>query len=163
MSIYSKWVVPRLIECAMRQARLMPYRARVVSAGRGSVLEIGIGSGLNLSLYGPAVAQLVGIDPSSELLAKAAARARDASVDILLVGASAEQLPFGDGSFDCIVMTWTLCSIPRPRAALQEMRRVLHSRGTLLFVEHGLSPEHSVRRCQAWLTPLSPPAPGASH
>jgi ubiquinone/menaquinone biosynthesis C-methylase UbiE len=163
MSLYGKWIVPRLIDCAMRQARLVPYRERAISAARSRVLEIGVGSGLNLAHYGAQVEQVVGIDPSSELLAGARSRARAARPAIMLVRASAERLPFRNASYDAIVMTWTLCSIPDPRAALAEMRRVLHPHGRLLFVEHGLAPEPSVRRWQNWLTPAWRRIGGGCH
>ena len=163
MSLYARWIVPRLIECAMRQARLVPYRERVVSAARGKVLEIGIGSGVNLAHYGPAVQQIVGIDPSSELLVKARSRARAARAAVALVRGSAERLPFRDASFDSIVTTWTLCSIPDPHAALREMRRVLRAEGRLLFVEHGLAPEATIRRWQNWLTPAWRHVAGGCH
>lgn len=163
MGLYRKWVVPRLIDCAMRQDRLAAYRKRVVSAARGTVLEIGIGSGLNAPHYGAAVELVIGIDPSPELLAWARRRSRSAGARIVLATASAELLPFGEGRFDCIVMTWTLCSIPHPATALKEMRRVLKPQGLLLFVEHGLSPEAAVRRWQNWLTPAWRRIAGGCH
>ena len=127
------------------------------------VLEIGVGSGLNLPLYGPAVDRVFALDPSSELLRVAHKQAVDALVPVSLLQASAEQLPFADAAFDTIVMSWTLCSIPNPVAALIEMRRVLKSGGRLLFVEHGLSPEPGVARWQRWLTPCWSHIGGGCH
>jgi SAM-dependent methyltransferase len=117
------------------------YREQIIETGRGLVLEIGVGSGLNLPLYGPAVTRVVGLDPSTELLRLASKRGADAVVPVSRLQGSAEHVPFADAVFDTIVMIWTLCSIPNPIAALTKMRRVLGPGGRLLFVEHGLSPE----------------------
>jgi ubiquinone/menaquinone biosynthesis C-methylase UbiE len=125
------------------------------------VLEIGIGSGLNLPIYGSAVDQVYGIDPSPELLDRASKQM--IRVPVLLVRTSAEQLPFGPAAFDTLVMTWTLCSIPNPSAALAEMRRVLKPGGRLLFVEHGLSHEPGVIRWQHRLTPCWKRIGGGCH
>ena len=120
---------------------------------RGLVLEVGVGSGLNLRFYGRAVDRVCGIDLSPELLRLAHERGADAVVPVSLLPASAEHLPFGVAVFDTIVMTWTLCSIANPVAALIEMRRVLKPGGQLLFVEHGLSAEIRIARWQHRLTP----------
>ena len=118
---------------------------------------------MNLPIYGPAVDQVHGIDPSPELLNRAGQRIADAHVLVLLVRASAERLPFADAAFDTIVMTWTLCSIPEPSAALAEMRRILKPGGRLLFVEHGLSPEPRITRWQHRLTPCWKRIGGGCH
>jgi ubiquinone/menaquinone biosynthesis C-methylase UbiE len=104
-----------------------------------------------------------GFDPSPELLGRASERMADARVPVVLVRASAEQVPFADAAFDTIVMTWTLCSIPDPRAALDEMRRILKPGGRLLFVEHGLSPEPRIIRWQHRLTPCWRRIGGGCH
>lgn len=153
MNLYRRWVVPYLIELAMRQPRLCPYRRRMIAAARGRVLEIGAGSGLNLPLYGARVERVEALDPSAALLQRARPRAAAAGLPVAMVGASAEQLPFGDAVFDTVVTSWTLCSIPDPRAALREMRRVLAPDGHLLFVEHGLAPDRAAARWQHALTP----------
>jgi SAM-dependent methyltransferase len=163
MGLYEKLILPRLLNAAMRDRRLAPYRLRAIGPARGLVLEIGVGSGLNLPLYGPAVDRVFALDPSSELLRVARKQAVDALVPVSLLQASAEQLPFADAAFDTIAMTWTLCSIPNPVAALIEMRRVLKSGGRLLFVEHGLSPEPGVARWQRWLTPCWSHIGGGCH
>jgi ubiquinone/menaquinone biosynthesis C-methylase UbiE len=163
MGFYDKLVVPRLIDLAMRNSRLASYRQRTIGAARGRVLEIGVGSGLNLPLYGAAIDLVCGIDPSPELLSRAGKRLADAPVPVSLVRASAEQLPFPEVVFDTLVMTWTLCSIPNPSAALAEMRRVLKPGGHLLFVEHGMSPEPRVIRWQRRLTPCWKRIGGGCH
>jgi ubiquinone/menaquinone biosynthesis C-methylase UbiE len=163
MGLYEKWVLPRLLDLAMRNDVLDSYRRSTITSARGLVLEIGVGSGLNLSLYGPAVHRVVGLDPSSELLRVATKRAGRALVPLSLVRASAEHIPFADATFDAVVITWTLCSIPNPIAALVEMRRVLKPGGRLLFVEHGLSPETRIARWQHWLTPCWKRIGGGCH
>jgi len=130
---------------------------------RGLVLEVGVGSGVNLPLYGPAVTHVFGLDPSPELLRLASKRATEAVVPVSLLRGSVEQVPFADAVFDAIVMTWTLCSIPNPIAALTEMRRVLKPGAQLLFVEHGLSPEIRTARWQHRLTPYWRRISGGCH
>jgi ubiquinone/menaquinone biosynthesis C-methylase UbiE len=163
MGFYQKLILPRLLDLAMRNTALAGYRQATIGAARGLVLEIGVGSGLNLPLYGAAVDQVYGIDPSPELLDRAGARIAGAQIPISLVRASAEQLPFADVAFDTIVITWTLCSIANPTTALVEMRRVLQPGGRLLFVEHGLSPEPRIMRWQCWLTPCWKRIGGGCH
>ena len=147
----------------MRNHRLDPYRRRAIEAARGLVLEIGVGSGLNLSLYGRSVDRVCAIDTSLELLRVARHREADALVPVSLLRASAEHLPFADAVFDTVVMTWTLCSIANPVAALIGMRRVLKPGGQLLFVEHGLSPEARIARWQHRLTPCWKRIGGGCH
>ena len=163
MGFYRKLVLPRLLDLAMRDSRLAGYRQQTIGAARGLVLEIGVGSGLNLPLYGAAVDRVCGIDPSPELLDRARERIAAARVPVSLIRASAEQLPFRDAAFDTLVMTWTLCSIPNPGAALHEMQRVLKPGGCLLFVEHGLSQEPRIIRWQHRLTPCWKRIGGGCH
>jgi ubiquinone/menaquinone biosynthesis C-methylase UbiE len=118
---------------------------------------------VNLPLYGPAVTRVAGLDPSPELLRLASKRAADVVIPVSLLRASAEDLPLADAVFDTIVMTWTLCSIPNPIAALTDMRRVLRPGGRLIFVEHGLSPEIRVARWQHRLTPYWKRIGGGCH
>jgi ubiquinone/menaquinone biosynthesis C-methylase UbiE len=153
MSFYADRVVPVLIDLAMRNKRLRPYRERIVGAADGRVLEVGVGSGLNLSLYRAGVRRVIALDPSPRLLARARNKAREARVVVEFIQGSAEAMPLDDDSVDTVVMTWTGCSIPDVAAALAEMRRVLRPTGRLLFVEHGRAPELRVARWQAWLTP----------
>ena len=163
MGFYDRWIVPRLLDLAMRSRVLDHYRERTIETARGLALEIGVGSGLNLPLYGPAVTRVVGLDPSTELLRLASRRAGDVVIPVSLLRASAEHLPLADALFDTIVMTWTLCSIPNPIAALMEMRRVLRPGGRLIFVEHGLSPEIRTARWQRRLTPYWKRISGGCH
>ena len=163
MGFYSTWAMPRILDLAMRNQALDHYRRDTIGAARGVVLEVGVGSGMNLPLYGRAVDRVYALDPSTELLDLARHRARDAIVSVSLVRASAEEIPFASSAFDTIVMTWTLCSIPKPSIALAEMRRVLKPGGQVLFVEHGLSPESRVARWQSRITPCWSWISGGCH
>ena len=147
----------------MRRQDLARYRRAAVAAARGRVLEIGVGSGLNFALYGKQVELVYGIDPSARLLAIARRRAAASGIPAELLQASATAIPLSDDAVDTIVMTWTLCSIPDPLAALREMRRVLKPDGNLYFVEHGLSPEPSVERWQHRITPAWRRMAGGCH
>ena len=163
MRFYERWVLPRLLDLTMRNRALDSYRQRTIETARGLVLEVGAGSGLNLPLHGRAVTRVVAVDPSPDLLRLASKRAADVVIPVSLLRASAEDLPVADAVFDTIVMTWTLCSIPNPTAALTEMRRVLKPGGQLLFVEHGLSPEIRTARWQHRLTPYWKRISGGCH
>jgi ubiquinone/menaquinone biosynthesis C-methylase UbiE len=163
MSFYQRHVLPRLLHMAMRQEALLPFRQRVVSAAEGRVLEVGIGSGLNLPLYGPAVRTVIGLDPSEELLRMARERAAAAPVPVELLEASAEAVPLDAASIDTVVTTWTLCTIPDANRALGELRRVLKPGGALLFVEHGRAPEPGVALWQERLDPLWRRIAGGCH
>ncbi len=163
VQFYRTHVLPRLTHLAMRQEQLRPYRERVVSAASGRVLEIGIGSGLNLPLYPEAVDEVIGVDPSPELLRLAAEASRRPGLETDLIKGTAENLPLENGSVDCAVVSWTLCSVAEPKQALAEIRRVLRLGGVLSFVEHGLAPEPRIRRWQQWLTPLWSRCAGNCH
>jgi ubiquinone/menaquinone biosynthesis C-methylase UbiE len=138
----------------MRNKRLRPYRERVAGAAEGRVLDVGIGSGLNLPFYAGQAREIFGLDPSPRLLARAQRQTRHVEISFHLLEGSAERMPLADRSMDTIVMTWTGCSIPEIRTALLDMRRVLKIGGRLLFVEHGRAPEPSVARWQDRLDPL---------
>jgi len=163
MGLYKSRILPRILDLAMRNEALDPYRHKIIGSARGLVLEVGVGSGMNLPLYERAVDSVYGLDPTPELLDLARQRAREAAVPIFLVRASAEEIPFATSVFDTAIMTWTLCSIPKPTIALAEIRRVLKSDGQLVFVEHGLSPEIGVARWQHRLTPCWSWISGGCH
>jgi SAM-dependent methyltransferase len=154
MHIYSKFVLPRLIDLVMRNEETAKQRAKVIPRAAGDVLEIAVGSGLNLPFYGPAVRRLFAVDPSRELLRIARSRTGSAAFPVELVERSAESLPFGDDSMDTVVVTWGLCSMAKPTDALREMKRVLKSSGKLLFVEHGRSPNAAIERWQNRINPF---------
>jgi len=147
----------------MRNKELSTYRQRIAGAAHGRVLEVGIGSGLNLPFYGSAVTEIIGLEPSQSLIELASQRAKAGDKPISFLTASAEAIPLDMGSVDAVVTTWTMCSIPDARAALAEMRRVLRPGGDLLFVEHGRAPDPWVIRFQDWLTPVWRPLAGGCH
>src|SRR5437899_5934150 len=128
-------------------------RAALIPKATGSVLEIGIGSGLNLPFYSSAVTHLRGVDSSAQLLSMARKKIERMAFPVDLVCQSAEQLPVDRASIDTVVTTWTLCSIGDPLQALREMKRVLNAGGRLLFVEHGFAPDPGV---QAWQRRINP-------
>ena len=163
MGFYNRWVVPHLVNMSMRQDRLVPYRQRAIQSARGRVLEIGVGSGLNLPLYGEAVTHVVGLEPSQELLSMATHAAAGAKPPIGFVRGSAEAIPLKAASVDTVVTTWTLCTIPDVTGALAEMRRVLTPAGHLIFVEHGRAPDRRVTWWQDRLTPFWKPIGGGCH
>ena len=163
MNLYDRWVLPPILDLVMRQRPLQKYRREVVAAATGRVLEVGVGSGLNFPLYDKRVETVFGIDPSPRLLAVARRRAAGAGVRAEFLQGSASAIPLADNTMDTVVMTWTLCSIPDPLAALREMRRVLKPHGKLLFAEHGLSPESGIERWQHWLTPIWCRVAGGCH
>jgi ubiquinone/menaquinone biosynthesis C-methylase UbiE len=161
MGLYHDRIMPRLIDLAMRQGRLTPYRQRAISLAQGRVLEIGAGSGLNLAFYSGAVTGILGLDPHPRLLALA--RRKECRIPWTAVEGSAEDIPLDDASVDTVVSTWTLCSIPHVARALGEARRVLRPDGKLVFVEHGLAPDAGVRRWQHRLTPAWKRVAGGCH
>jgi len=163
MGFYNRYILPLVIELLMRQKNFTPIRERVAGAAHGRILEIGIGSGLNLACYSSEVKKIYGVDPSAELLNKASKRVEAGGLSVRLLEASSEKLPFDDQIFDAIVMTFTLCSIPDPGSALGEMRRVLKSDGELLFAEHGRAPDEAVSRWQDRITPLWKKIGGGCH
>jgi len=154
MSLYSKFVLPYLTDFVMRDKAATARRTELVPGASGVVLEIGVGSGLNLPFYSSAVKHLYAVDPSPELLSMARKKADRVAFPAELRCESAEHLSLDGGSVDTIVMTWALCTIPDPASALREMRRVLKPRGRLIFVEHGLSPDSGVRGWQDRLNPI---------
>jgi ubiquinone/menaquinone biosynthesis C-methylase UbiE len=163
MGFYQRYVVPPLTHLAMRQQQLLPFRKQIIGSAEGRVLEIGVGSGLNLPLYGAAATSVIGLEPSPEMLRMARQRASTAPVPVTLLDASAEAIPLDAQSVDTIVTTWTLCSIPNAARALAEMRRVLRPGGALLFVEHGRAPEPGVARWQDRIDPLWSKLAGGCH
>ncbi len=155
MGLYARHVLPRLLEWAMNDRPIMRQRAKVVPLAHGRVLEVGVGSGLNLGFYDKSkVEKVIGLDPSMELNVLARRRAAAAGLDVDWLGLSSEQIPLPDQSIDSIVITYTMCSIPDVGSALLEMRRVLKPGASMYFSEHGAAPDASVRRWQDRINPL---------
>ena len=162
-NLYEKYLLPHLIDVACSQPPMTKLRERYVSQARGRVLEVGIGSGLNLRHYGPEVTSVTGVDPAAELTRKAQKRALEIAAPVDVLGVSGEALPSESATFDTVVCTWTLCSIPDPALAVAEMRRVLTPGGKLIFVEHGLSDEPNIAKWQRRIEPIWKPIGGGCH
>ena len=163
-SWYERHILPYLIDLACGIEPVRQQRDKIVPRAEGRILEIGIGTGLNMCHYDRAkVGKITGLDPAVQMHRLALKRIAQAGLDVDLVGLSAERIPLDDASFDCVVITYTLCSITDPGAALNEMRRVLKPGGRLLFCEHGLAPDESVRRWQDRLTPYWKKIGGGCH
>lgn len=155
MGLYADCLLPKIVHLVCSAKANEEQRGRVIPRAKGIVLEIGIGSGLNLPHYDASrVSRVIGVDPSSEMLRMAERAAESAPFDVELLGLPGEEIPLEDNSVDTVLLTYTLCSIPDTRQALQQMGRVLKPGGRLLFCEHGASPDESVRRWQDRLTPL---------
>jgi ubiquinone/menaquinone biosynthesis C-methylase UbiE len=163
MRFYQDQIVPLLINWSMRQRNLTVYRSHIIPTAEGRVLEIGIGSGLNLPFYSRNVAHVIGLEPSARLLAMARQVEEAGCGSLELIEGSAEAIPLMDASIDTVVTTWTLCSIPDAPRALRDMRRVLRPGGRLLFVEHGRAPDANVVWWQDRLTPVWKRLGGGCH
>lgn len=154
-SWYDRHVLPYVLDLACGIKPVRKQREKVVPLAEGRILEVGIGTGLNLEHYRKEhIEGIVGLDPALEMHRLAVKRMKKAGLTVELVGLSAEKIPFDDATFDTVLITYTLCSIPDPVAALKEMRRMLKPAGKLVFCEHGASPDPKVRRWQDRLTPL---------
>jgi ubiquinone/menaquinone biosynthesis C-methylase UbiE len=149
MGLYQRYLLPRLIQCACGSRVVDRQRRKVVPLAQGEVLEIGFGSGLNLPHYRPGqVGTLWALEPSAEMRALAAPRVAASGLKPRWLDLPGEALPLPDASVDCVVMTYTLCTIPDAGAALAQLKRVLRPGGRLLFCEHGAAPDAGVRRWQ---------------
>jgi SAM-dependent methyltransferase len=161
---WDRHVMPRLIGCACASKPIMKQREKVVPKAAGKVLELGIGGGLNLRYYDPkAVESVAGVDPSAELRERAMAAPRPDGLQVEIREGIAESLPFEAGSFDCVVCTFTLCSVQSPQKALAEAKRVLRPGGRFLYAEHGLAPDASVAAWQRRIEPAWKAIAGGCH
>ncbi len=154
MGIYSRIIFPRLCDWAMRNPRMADLRRQTLSEVDGEILEIGFGTGLNLEHYPEHVRRLTAVDPGVGMSRLARQRVEQSTIDVDLRVQTAEELPFEDKRFDCVVSTWTLCSIREAQRAISEIGRVLRPGGRFLFLEHGLGEDPGVQRWQHRLTPL---------
>ena len=155
--LYDRYVLPRLINWACAQDSINAQRAIVVPKAQGSVLEIGIGSGLNMPFYDKKnVKNIIGIDPGEGVLKLGESRFAKTEIPLEILQESAEQIPLENNSVDTVLLTWAGCSIPDIKTALSEMRRVLKPTGQLVFCEHGRSNEPHIARYQDWLNKVWP-------
>jgi len=150
---YDRVVLPRMLNALMKSPEMTQIRAAQVPKARGRVLEVGVGSGLNLPFYEPGT-QVFAVDPSEELQVYARQVAQANGTDVIFAAQSGEAIPADNNSFDAAVITWTLCTIPDAGKALEEVRRVLKPQGRLVFAEHGVSPEPGVAKWQNRINPV---------
>lgn len=163
-TFYDDHIVPRLIKVACSQEAIGERRAQVVPRARGRVFEIGCGGGLNQQYYDrDRVTGFAGIDPSGKLLEYARAEAARKGWDADIRQGVGEAIPFGDGEFDTVVCTYTLCSVQNGAQVLSEMRRILKPGGTLLYLEHGCAPDEGVRHWQTRIEPVWKRLLGGCH
>jgi ubiquinone/menaquinone biosynthesis C-methylase UbiE len=155
MGFYDNRILPLLIDVGCGTGPIQKQRAKVVPLAEGRVLEVGMGSGLNLSFYDPTRIEFVwGLEPSAGMRRKASPRVAAVPFEIKWLELPGEEIPLDDHSADTVLLTYTLCTIPDFRKALAQMRRVLKPGGKLLFSEHGAAPDASVRAWQDRLNPL---------
>ncbi len=155
MGWYAEHVLPHVIQVACSSDGVSEIRERVVPLATGRVLEVGMGSGLNLPFYDRDRVELVfGLEPSAAMRSKAEPVIESCGLDVRVLDEPGEQIPLDDDSVDSVVLTYTLCSIADWHAALAQMRRVLKPRGNVVFSEHGLAPDVAVQRWQRRLNPM---------
>ncbi len=154
MGFYSRIIFPRLLNLSMASEQLAVYRRSLLAQVQGEILEIGFGTGLNLSYYPEHVKRITAIDPNPGMHPLAQRRMTTSKIKIQLHTHSIEALPMPDHSFDTVVSSWTLCSVPQLTAALQEIRRVLKPQGHFCLIEHGLSPDPKAQWWQYRLNPV---------
>jgi SAM-dependent methyltransferase len=163
MGAWEDRVLPRLIDRALRTPDVQALRARVCADVTGDVLELGFGSGLNLPHLPPGVETLSAVEPSDLGWSLSEVRRRASQVPVERVGLDGQRLAAGDASYDVVLCTFTLCTIPDVELALAEVRRVLRPTGSFHFLEHGLAPEAGVAAWQARLEPLQRRLAGGCH
>lgn len=162
--LYARYILPRCLDKACGIGPIEKQRAKVVPLAKGDVLEIGIGSGLNLPHYDPAhVTSVTGVDPDEHIWKRSEARRAAAPFPIERIGLSGEDIPKDSNSADTVVVTYSLCTIPDPVAALREMRRILKPGGDIIFCEHGQAPDPKVSKWQNRMDPIWSKIAGGCH
>lgn len=157
MGFYEKKILPHLINSQfLCGAKPIAYqRKKVVPMAEGRVLEIGIGTGLNLEFYDPSrIEKVIGLDPSEESWKIAGEKAENLPFDVEFIGLPGEEIPLDANSVDTVLVTYAICTIPDPEKALEGMRRVLRPGGNLIFCEHGLAPDENVQKWQNRINPI---------
>ena len=164
MGLYDKYILPKFLNCACGSKPINYQRQKVVPLAKGKVLDIGIGSGLNIPFYNSdKIDKVIGIDPSHELIELAKELANDSKASIELVIGSAESITYPDNFFDTVLVTYTMCTIPNVAIANKEMWRVLKDDGRLIFCEHGLAPDKKISKWQNRIDPVWGKIAGGCH
>ena len=164
MGVYDKYILPKFLNCACGSKPINYQRQKVVPLAKGKVLDIGIGSGLNIPFYNSdKIDKVIGIDPSHELIKLAKELANDSKASIELIIGSAESIPYPDNFFDTVLVTYTMCTIPNVAIANKEMWRVLKDDGRLIFCEHGLAPDKKISKWQNRIGPFWGKIAGGCH
>ena len=164
MGLYDKYILPKFLNCACGSKPINYQRQKIVPLAKGKVLDIGIGSGLNIPFYNSdKIDKVIGIDPSHELIDLAKELANDSKASIELVIGSAESIPYPDNFFDTVLVTYTMCTIPNVAIANKEMWRVLKEDGRLIFSEHGLAPDKKISKWQNRIDPFWGKIAGGCH
>ena len=164
MSFYDDKILPHVIHLACGTKPVLKQREKIVPQAEGRILEIGMGSGINIAYYNPdKVVKLWGLEPSAGMREKAKKRVDAAPFDLEWLDLPGEEIPLDDNSVDTVVLTYTLCTIPDWLAAVKQMRRVLRPGGKLLFSEHGRAPDVAVRKWQDRIDPLWGKIAGGCH
>ena len=152
---YEKYLLPKLLDCCCSTKPINYQRKKIVPNASGNILEIGIGSGLNLPFYEKSkIENLYGIDPSGELCEMAKKTASNNEIDLNLLINGAEEIELPKNSIDTVVMTYTLCTIPNPTDALKEIKRVMKADAKMLFCEHGTAPDKNIIKWQNRINPI---------
>jgi ubiquinone/menaquinone biosynthesis C-methylase UbiE len=154
MGLYGNVIFPRILNVFMSSGQFKKQRSKLLSSVSGEILEIGFGTGLNLEFYPDHVRKITAVDPNAGMSKVAQRNIQNSGIEVETKILSSESLPIEDNSFDSVVCTWTLCSIPDAAAALREVKRVLRPGGRFFFVEHGLAPDPAVQKWQHRLTPI---------
>ena len=156
MSLYSKYILPKVLDFCCATKPIRKQREKVVPLCKGIVLEIGSGSGLNFPYYKTSkVKKIFALEPDKEMIELARQETKKSSIEITFLQEYAERISLKDNSVDTILLTYSLCTIPDPISALKEMKRVLRSNGSLVYCEHGMAPESSIRKWQNRLNPIN--------
>jgi ubiquinone/menaquinone biosynthesis C-methylase UbiE len=164
MSFYEDRVLPHIIDKACSMGQVMKLRSQLVPRARGRVLEVGMGSAINMQFYNPEqVDKVYGLEPSEGMRRKAQHNLAKSAIAVEWLDLPGEQIPLDDNSIDTVLLTFTLCTIPDWSAALWQMRRVLKPNGELLFLEHGESPDEGTQKWQHRITPGWKKLAGGCH
>ena len=155
MSFYDKYILPKFLNCTCGSKPIRYQRDKIVTLAEGVVLDVGIGSGLNIPFYNKSkIKHLYGLDPSKELLEIAKPVAEKNQLAIEFLQCEAENIPLPDNSIDTVLITYTMCTISNVSLANSEIIRVLKNDGKLLFCEHGLAPDKKVANWQKRINPI---------